>query len=191
MNSCELSPQAVAATAGTSHFFGLSSLLTALALTVAVAWGAGCGDQASVEPSANTDTPPATADDASQQSEEEPSPAKDTKPEPDATISTVDFDAVEGQWYRVDGGYVIVIEEAKRDGRLKADYFNPNPINVAKAEASEKGGQVQVFIELRDQNYPGCTYNLTYDAERDTLEGTYFQASMGQTYDVLFVRMRQ
>jgi hypothetical protein len=47
---------------------------------------------------------------------------------------------------------------------------------------------VQLFIELRDANYPGSTYRLRYDAGRDVLEGAYFQAVERQTYDVSFVR---
>ena len=65
---------------------------------------------------------------------------------------------------------------------------NPGPINIARAEWQRKDGGLQVFIELRDVNYPGSTYSLGYDAGRDVLEGTYFQAMERQTYDVSFVR---
>ena len=75
-------------------------------------------------------------------------------------------------------------------GKLEAAYFNPRPIHVAKAEASQEAGTVRVFIELRDVNYPGSTYTLTYDAERDELEGRYFQAVARETFDVHFVRMK-
>jgi len=195
MRLCRQSPVVQTASIASTHRMHtlnrLASQLTALALTAVVAWGAGCGEQAPVEQSADTSIPPATAEDSSQEPEAEQAAEKASTPEAEPAVSTADYDAVEGQWYRADGGYVIVIEEAKRDGRLKAGYFNPNPINVAKAEASEKDGKIHVFVELRDQSYPGCTYNLTYDADRDTLEGTYFQAAVKQTYDVLFVRMQQ
>jgi hypothetical protein len=45
-----------------------------------------------------------------------------------------------------------------------------------------------VFVELRDVNYPGSTYALTYDAERDQLKGIYYQAAMQQQFEVFFVR---
>ena len=47
----------------------------------------------------------------------------------------------------------------------------------------------KVFIELRDTNYPGPTYTLTYDPKEDQLKGVYFQAALQQSYDVVFVRM--
>ena len=75
-------------------------------------------------------------------------------------------------------------------GRMNAAYFNPRPINVAKAEASQGGGTVSVFIELRDVNYPGSTYNLTYDPANDCLKGIYFQAAIRQTFDVYFIRLQ-
>jgi hypothetical protein len=74
---------------------------------------------------------------------------------------------------------------------MSAAYFNPQPINVAKAEASEGGGAVHIFIELRDVNYPGSTYTLTYDAANDYLKGIYFQAGIGQAFEVYFVRLSQ
>jgi hypothetical protein len=73
---------------------------------------------------------------------------------------------------------------------MNAAYFNPRPIHVAKAEASQYEGTVNVFIELRDVNYPGSTYNLTYDPADDYLKGVYFQAAIGQTFDVYFVRLQ-
>jgi hypothetical protein len=73
---------------------------------------------------------------------------------------------------------------------MNAAYFNPQPINVAKAEALQGGGTVSVFIELRDVNYPGSTYNLTYDPANDSLKGIYFQAAIKQTFDVYFIRLQ-
>ena len=73
---------------------------------------------------------------------------------------------------------------------MNAAYFNPRPINVAKAEASQDGGTIHVFIELRDVNYPGSTYNLTYNPADDSLKGIYFQAAIGQTFDVYFMRLQ-
>ena len=48
---------------------------------------------------------------------------------------------------------------------------------------------LQVFIELRDEGYPGSTYTLTYDAQRDALSGIYFQAALEQSFEVVFVRV--
>jgi hypothetical protein len=56
--------------------------------------------------------------------------------------------------------------------------------------ASRDGAAVEVFIELRDANYPGSTYNLTYDPQSDQLQGIYYQAALQQQFEVFFVRMK-
>ena len=73
---------------------------------------------------------------------------------------------------------------------MDAASFNPASIHVGKADASMKGSQVSLRVELRDMKYPGSTYTLAYDAKTDRLVGSYFQAVTGQTFDVFFVRMR-
>jgi len=56
--------------------------------------------------------------------------------------------------------------------------------------AGLKGGAVQVFIELRDANYPGSTYTLADDAKTDRLVGRYHQAVARETFEVFFVRLK-
>ena len=73
---------------------------------------------------------------------------------------------------------------------VTAAYLNPRPINVAKAEASMAGDTLKVFLELRDVNYPGSIYQLTYDPAADRLRGTYFQAALRETYEVEFGRIK-
>jgi hypothetical protein len=100
------------------------------------------------------------------------------------------FDRLKGRWLRPDGGYVIEIRNIEANGKMAAGYFNPRPINVSRAEASQEGTTTKVFIELRDKNYPGSTYTLTYDPQSDQLKGTYFQAALQQSFDVVFIRMK-
>jgi hypothetical protein len=95
-----------------------------------------------------------------------------------------------GRWLRPDGGYVIEIRSVHADGRLDAGYYNPSPINVSQAKASHKGDALHVFIELYDEGYPGSTYDLTYNPQSDAFIGTYFQAALRQSFDVVFVRMK-
>ena len=104
--------------------------------------------------------------------------------------SPADLQRLEGRWVRPDGGYVLELSEIKKDGSLKASYFNPRPINVFTAKWSRKGEKVTVFVELRDVNYPGSKYNLQYDPESDHLTGTYFQAVEKQTFSIEFVRAK-
>ena len=93
-----------------------------------------------------------------------------------------------GKWQRPDGGYVLALSDIRRDGTLTASYFNPNPIKVFRAEWSNKERIIDLFVELRDVNYPGSTYRLSYDPATDQLKGIYFQAVMKQQFEVAFVR---
>jgi hypothetical protein len=76
-------------------------------------------------------------------------------------------------------------------GKMDAAYLNPRSIDVAKAEATRQGSTLKVFVELRAPGYPGSTYTLTYDPKSDQLTGVYFQAVIGQRFEVVFVRMKQ
>ena len=100
------------------------------------------------------------------------------------------FDKLQGKWLRPDGGYILEIRSATAEGKLDAGYFNPRPINVAKAVALQDSQTVKVFVELRDVNYPGSTYTLVYEAESDQLKGIYFQAAMQQKFEVFFERVK-
>ena len=107
-----------------------------------------------------------------------------------AKAATSDINKLLGRWLRPDGGYVLQITKILANGRLDARYLNPRPINVSVAEASHRKDGLRVFIELKDTGYPGSTYTLLYDSQRDILSGTYFQAAVGQAFDVMFVRMK-
>jgi hypothetical protein len=100
------------------------------------------------------------------------------------------FQKLEGRWQRGDGGYILDIRGVDAEGRLTVSYLNPAPINVARAETSLEGGTLKVFVELRDVNYPGSTYQLRYAPADDSLKGSYFQATLRETYDVVFVRLK-
>jgi hypothetical protein len=95
-------------------------------------------------------------------------------------------DKLEGTWMRTDGTYSIQIVDVLEDGKLDAKYFNPNPINVGRAGWRTMDGEIQIFVELQDRNYPGSLYQLTYSEEDKTLSGTYYQAVSRQTYEVEF-----
>jgi hypothetical protein len=100
------------------------------------------------------------------------------------------YQKLQGRWQRGDGGYIIDIRGVDAAGKLTAAYLNPRPINVSKAEASMVGETLRVFIELRDVNYPGSTYQLTYEPAADRLTGTYYQAALRESYDVAFARLK-
>jgi hypothetical protein len=107
-----------------------------------------------------------------------------------AVTVTDSFRPLRGRWLRPDGGYVLDIRDVDASGKIDAVYLNPRPIHVARAEATGDGATLQVFVELRAPGYPGSTYTLTYDPQRDQLAGIYFQAALQQRFDVVFVRMQ-
>lgn len=100
------------------------------------------------------------------------------------------YDTLTGRWRRPDGGYILEIKDVSVNGTLDAAYFNPNLIHVANSKASLADEKLKIFIELRDVNYPGSIYNLTYDPMDDRLKGTYFQAVAKETYRVFFIRVK-
>ena len=111
-----------------------------------------------------------------------------SQPAPVATPNPA-FAKLKGKWMRSDGDYIIEIKNVDASGKLDAAYFNPNPIHVAKAQATQEGGQAKVFIELRDVNYPGSTYTLVHDPASDQLKGVYFQAVTRESYDIAFQKL--
>lgn len=104
--------------------------------------------------------------------------------------ANADYNRLAGKWLRSDGGYVLELKDVKSDGRLKVSYFNPKPINVSKSEWRRLVDHLQVFIKFMDVNYPGSTYTLVYSPEHDSLGGYYYQAALGETFDVVFMRMK-
>lgn len=100
------------------------------------------------------------------------------------------FRALSGRWLRPDGGYILDIRDVDARGKIDAVYLNPRPIAVARAEATRDSSTLRLFVELRAPGYPGSTYTLTYDPQRDQLAGIYLQAALQQRFDVVFVRMQ-
>jgi hypothetical protein len=105
-------------------------------------------------------------------------------------VKKTDVESLPGYWGRTDAGYILELKDLSMDGTLKAAYFNPRPINVSRAEWKRKEGKINLFIELRDKNYPGSSYSLTYDPGSDRLSGSYYQAVQKETFPVEFIRRK-
>lgn len=117
-------------------------------------------------------------------------PAPTVPPLPKPAALTVDASRLVGRWLRPDGGYVLEIKSVASDGHIDAAYRNPRPIRVSKAEVTSRGeGGLKLHVELRDEGYDGNYYTLVYDAETDRLTGVYHQLTLGQRFDIEFVRM--
>ncbi|MFM1943876.1 MAG: hypothetical protein RI897_2858 [Verrucomicrobiota bacterium] len=116
--------------------------------------------------------------------------ASATESTPEKPPAENPLDNLKGRWLRADGGYILEVKHTSPDGRVEAAYFNPRPIFVSRAEASEKDSGIQLLVELQDQGYPGCVYTLNYQPDSDSLIGTYFQAALRESFDVVFERTR-
>ena len=102
-----------------------------------------------------------------------------------------DYSVLNGEWVRPDGGYLLRVSDAKANGSVGAAYFNPNPIHVAEANVSMWKGLKKLFVKLQDKGYPGSTYTLYYFEDKDALAGFYFQANIGETFEVVFLRKQK
>jgi hypothetical protein len=107
-----------------------------------------------------------------------------------ATLSAAEFEPLVGRWQRPDGGYILEIKSVSADGNAVVRYLNPRHINVSWAQATKGDSAFGIFVELRDAGYPGSTYTLVYEPKKDVLMGIYYQAAIGQRFNVVFVRTR-
>ena len=49
---------------------------------------------------------------------------------------------------------------------------------------------MKLFIKLQDKGCSGATYTLYYYPGKDALAGFYYQAAIGQTFEVIFLRKK-
>ena len=119
-----------------------------------------------------------------------PTPVPQTNAAPSAAAVSPELAKLVGKWQRPDGGYIVDIRGVDPSGKLDVGYFNPNPINVSRAVAWRDKGATKVVIELRDVNYPGSTYTLELNPQTDQLFGQYFQATLRETFEVVFARLK-
>ena len=95
---------------------------------------------------------------------------------------------VTGEWLRTDGNYVLNIQRFNPDSTLNAIYLNPRPINIAETRWKVQDNYIYFYVKFDDQGYPGSYYSLGYLPEEDKLYGLYYQAVMGQEFEVIFER---
>lgn len=58
---------------------------------------------------------------------------------------------------------------------MKAGYFNPKSINTGDATWTREDSIFKIYSELRDENYPGSKYDLTYILGQGLLAVRYFK----------------
>ena len=105
-----------------------------------------------------------------------------------ASAQPLNLKVIAGQWARIDGNYTLRVQDVMPDGKVNVSYFNPGRIHVAESSIAVHEGRIKLFVKLRDEGYPGCTYTLFYYPEEDVLAGVYYQAAVDRTYEVIFVR---
>jgi hypothetical protein len=105
-----------------------------------------------------------------------------------AKTAKAEFQGLVGNWVRPDVGYTLEIHSVAADGKMDVSYSAPRAVAVGKAAATVEGGSVKVVIELSDPSLAGSKYSLKFDSQADRLNGTYYQAALGESFDVFFVR---
>ena len=105
-----------------------------------------------------------------------------------ASAQPLNLKVIAGQWARIDGNYTLRVQDVMPDGKVNVSYFNPGRIHVAESSIAVHEGRIKLFVKLRDEGYPGCTYTLFYYPEQNALAGVYYQAAEDRTYEVIFVR---
>lgn len=95
-----------------------------------------------------------------------------------------------GEWLRQDGTYKLSLSKGK-DGQIVAKYFNPKVIKVESAKFGEDEGRLVLTIVLRDEGYPGSTYQLFYDSSYRILVGGYLMPNSGQQHQVYFTAVKK
>ena len=79
----------------------------------------------------------------------------------------------------------------KKNAVILLRWLFQSKVDSRRPSRSLPGGDaMKVFIELRDVNYPGSTYTLTYDPASDQLKGVYYQAAAFRRFPVAYVRMK-
>lgn len=177
-----------------SSSFGIPQIIALVAIVVVVGlavWGSRSTTDKNLSAPVDTARPGKTDSPASADGGTKDAGAK--KAGDSGTAETADALAkrLVGRWQRYEDPYVLEIRSVKPEGKLDVGYFNPRPINVSKAEYSTTDGKLFVFVELRDTNYPGATYKLSYDSASDRLSGFYHQPISDQTYEIFFVRQQE
>jgi len=96
-----------------------------------------------------------------------------------------------GKWKRTDGNYELVVESVSHNGTAKARYLNPKSINVESATLKHEGDLVILIIVLRDEGYPGSTYELIHHPKENVLVGYYMIPSQEQRFEVSFTPIKK
>ena len=65
------------------------------------------------------------------------------------------FEKLKGRWLRAEGSYVVEVRSVEASGKMDAAYFNPRPINVAKAASDEGWRGTQSLCRTARRELPG------------------------------------
>ena len=96
-----------------------------------------------------------------------------------------------GKWVRSDGTYQLIVKSVKNDGTAEVLYLNPGSINVESATLKQEEKLLILTIVLRDEGYPGSTYELFYHPDKDLLVGYYRMPAQDQRFEVTFSPVKE
>jgi hypothetical protein len=100
------------------------------------------------------------------------------------------FQVLKGRWRAQDARGVIDIQHIDPTGSMEVQYFDPEPVQVTKAQAARDGQLTKILLKLSNPSSPCCIYDLTYDSGSDRLKGVYWQKTDPKSTEVVFIRAK-
>jgi hypothetical protein len=98
------------------------------------------------------------------------------------------FEVIIGHW-QCRGRGIINIKNINPTGLMEVHYFNTEPVHVTQAQAARDGKATRIIIFLRYPDSLCCTYNLTYDPQRDQQKGLFWRKGSSKSVEVVFDRI--
>ncbi|WP_035640847.1 hypothetical protein [Flavobacterium gilvum] len=101
-----------------------------------------------------------------------------------------DKNLIRGNWQRDDTNIELHITKLLKNGGLEFNYSNSKLIFVEKAGWTDSSDVLRIFFIYRQDDKPGYSLSLNYDAEKDLLIGVYVDGLENKSYNVTFRRIK-
>lgn len=101
-----------------------------------------------------------------------------------------DKNLIKGNWEREGASDELHISKLLKNGGLEFTYSNSKLIFVEKAGWTNSSDVLRLFVIYRQEDKPGYSLSLNYDAEKDLLTGVYIDGSDNKSYNVIFRRIK-
>ncbi|MBW4361154.1 hypothetical protein [Flavobacterium taihuense] len=101
-----------------------------------------------------------------------------------------DRNLIKGNWQKDGSAVELHISRLRDNGLLEVNYLNSKFIFIEKAGWTNSSDVLRLFVVYRQDDSPGYSLSLNYEAEKDLLVGAYVDGSNNKTYNVTFKRIK-